>query len=222
MSKQDTLFYKGDNYQEWEFATCHHLNAKKLGSTLKMEKPKASKAAELKECEPDMINQVMRSLPKSWENILPAIRAQTSLMTNYKDFKGKIVSEYEYTRADSNKAETSKGGGDKEGQGPRQRERKNDEKKANQVNQSRSYVLTAAKSKAGDGDWILDSGASNHMTGDKGIIKNLKNKDNLGKVTVASSNQFEITGVGSVELTGEDRPVTITGVLYVPGVSVSQ
>ncbi|TPX60857.1 DNA-directed DNA polymerase [Chytriomyces confervae] len=307
MSKQETLFYNGDNYQEWEFATRHHLNAKKLGSTLKTEKPVASKAEELKEwlaideqamgkivervlpkfyehlreastaqemittvknitasdeanllfrtqtmfrglkmkeggdvvnhiakleeyrrilgklvSEPDMINQVMRSLPKSWENVLPAIRAQTSLMTNYRDFKGKTISEYEM-RADSNETEPSRGvarqakqsttrfkgecnncrkpghkkthcwakGGDKEGQGPRQRERKNDEKKANQVNQSRSYVLTAAKSKAGDGDWILDSGASNHMTGDKGIIKDLKNKDDLGKVMVASGDHMK-------------------------------
>ncbi|TPX47302.1 DNA-directed DNA polymerase [Chytriomyces confervae] len=112
-------------------------------------------------------------------------------------------------------------GGDKEGQGPRQKEKKNDEQKANQVNQTKNYVLTASKIKSADGDWILDSGASNHMTGDKAIIRDLKPQDDLGKVTVASGDQFEITGVGSIELMGEEGMVTITGVLYVPDLSVN-
>ncbi|TPX73217.1 hypothetical protein CcCBS67573_g05520 [Chytriomyces confervae] len=112
-------------------------------------------------------------------------------------------------------------GSDKEGQGPKQKDKKNNEKKANQVNQSRNYVLTAAKIKSAEGDWILDSGASNHMTGDKHIIKGLTHKDDLGKVTVASGDQFEITGTGSVELKGEEGIVTITGVLYVPDLSVN-
>ncbi|KAJ3221772.1 hypothetical protein HDU81_010338 [Chytriomyces hyalinus] len=51
------------------------------------------------------------------------------------------------------------------------------------------------------------------LKGEKGIIKDLTNKDYLRKVMVASGDQFEIKGVGSVELKGEDRTVTITGVL---------
>ncbi|KAJ3226075.1 hypothetical protein HDU81_007483 [Chytriomyces hyalinus] len=49
------------------------------------------------------------------------------------------------------------------------------------------------------------------MTGDKAIIRDLKHQTNLGKVTVASGDQFKITGIGSVKLMGEDGTVTITG-----------
>ncbi|KAJ3380578.1 hypothetical protein HDU80_002063 [Chytriomyces hyalinus] len=73
MSKQETLFYNGDNYQEWEFAISHHLNAKKLGSRLKTEKPVASKADELKECHGQDRG---KGLPKFYEHLREASTAQ--------------------------------------------------------------------------------------------------------------------------------------------------
>ncbi|TPX41284.1 hypothetical protein CcCBS67573_g10585, partial [Chytriomyces confervae] len=110
----------------------------------------------------------------------------------------------------------------KEGQGPYQRrERTMDDKQANQVTESRHYVLTVSKTGPRTGSWILDSGASNHMTGNKETLANWTPSSELGKVTVASGDELEINGAGSLDLQGPDRPVTITGVLYVPGLSVN-
>ncbi|KAJ3399388.1 hypothetical protein HDU80_007991 [Chytriomyces hyalinus] len=111
--------------------------------------------------------------------------------------------------------------GNKEGQGPRQKEKTNDEQKANHMNQSRNYLLTASKTKSAYSNWVLDLGARNHMTGNKEMIKDLKTKDKLGKVMVASSNQFEIAGVGSVELKGEEGTVTTAGASYIPELRVN-
>ncbi|TPX55164.1 hypothetical protein CcCBS67573_g09503, partial [Chytriomyces confervae] len=186
----------------------------------------------------DMINIVMRSLPQSWESSLQAIRTQSELLENYKKFKGKIIAEYEYglvtikTVSNNNtiamqarqnnpprftgdcdncgkqghkKTDCWAKNGGKEGQGPYQRrERTTDDKQANQVTESRHYVLTVSKTGPRTGSWILDSGASNHMTGNK-----------------ETGDELEINGAGSLDLQGPDGPVTITGVLYVPGLSVN-
>ncbi|KAJ3218664.1 hypothetical protein HDU81_000470, partial [Chytriomyces hyalinus] len=123
--------------------------------------------AEVKDKE--MVIQMMSSLPESWDSFLQGLQTQTTIMTDYSNFKTAILTEHEYCVDQSEKKSTGskkiamqtkhsvpkfkgkcnncgkKGhkktncwskGGDKEGQGPKQRERKNDEQKANQVNQT--------------------------------------------------------------------------------------
>ncbi|MCI38040.1 retrovirus-related pol polyprotein from transposon TNT 1-94, partial [Trifolium medium] len=65
-------------------------------------------------------------------------------------------------------------------------------------------------------DWYLDTGCSNHMTGNK---EWLVNYDSSRKSTIrfADSRTIKLEGIGDVLIKGKNSNQTlITGVLYVP------
>jgi hypothetical protein len=69
-----------------------------------------------------------------------------------------------------------------------------------------------------DDMWIIDSGASRHMTGDQARLSNLNKKKTSYKVELGDKNTYLVEGIGqaSVKLkTGNN--VHLSNVLYVPG-----
>ena len=70
--------------------------------------------------------------------------------------------------------------------------------------------------RAGPEEWILDSGASAHMTGIKSLLKDYK-EVGMTTVTVANGEIFPAQGVGNISFKTEHGYVTFTGVLHVPG-----
>lgn len=68
-------------------------------------------------------------------------------------------------------------------------------------------------------DWIVDSGATNHMCADRNLFTTMRN-ENLGKVSTAGSELIEAKGTGEVdlELIVNNRTVKVTlhNVLWIP------
>lgn len=79
--------------------------------------------------------------------------------------------------------------------------------------------------------WVIDSGATRHMTSDRSFFKSMDDSDN-SRVTLADGNKTKVCGVGEGVVFGENGrgervEVTLKNVLYVPGldgglISVSQ
>jgi hypothetical protein len=85
-------------------------------------------------------------------------------------------------------------------------------------------VAFTATEEADPGQWFLDSGASQHMTGDKSPFKTLEPlKDGEREIKFGNKGVLKATGVGTVELwcltlVGE-RVNTLREVMFVPGVA---
>lgn len=66
--------------------------------------------------------------------------------------------------------------------------------------------------------WILDSGATEHMTSDRRKFSNLRH--HASEVEVANSERINVSGVGDISFPiyeeNEERNITIQNVLYVP------
>jgi len=88
---------------------------------------------------------------------------------------------------------------------------------------SQGVAFTAAE-EADPGQWFLDSGASQHMTGDKSLFKTLEPlKDGEREIKFSNKGVLKATGVGTMELrcltpVGE-RVNTLREVMFVPGVA---
>jgi hypothetical protein len=66
---------------------------------------------------------------------------------------------------------------------------------------SNQGVAFIAVEEADPGQWFLDSGASQHMTGDKSLFKTLEAlKDGEGEIKFGNKGVLKATGVGTVEL----------------------
>lgn len=71
-----------------------------------------------------------------------------------------------------------------------------------------------------DNSWIIDSGASHHMTGDKSVLINYKMLARPIPITLGDGHPAEGIGQGSVKLTSRmGGAVTLQDVLYVPSLS---
>ena len=70
----------------------------------------------------------------------------------------------------------------------------------------------------GEDTWVIDSGASKHMTGQKKTLSNLEKKHSPQKVSLGDDYQYPIKGIGeeSYKL-GSRNPLKIKEVLYVAG-----
>ena len=131
----------------------------------------------------------------------------------------------------------AKGGG-KEGQAPWLQEKRQvpwqqERVKQNQGNRviksnDKAFTLAAKVHQAGkvkDEDlkytWILDSGASAHMSGELELFETLDERDSTGKIEVANGDKLNIEGIGKVAVYFGGSKVTITDVLFVPGLQVN-
>jgi hypothetical protein len=69
----------------------------------------------------------------------------------------------------------------------------------------------------GSDTWLIDSGASKHMTGYKDSLSNMVRKDSPHKVKLGDDYQYPIKGVGETSYKLDSRkPLKIKYVLYVP------
>ena len=79
---------------------------------------------------------------------------------------------------------------------------------------------TSDGSEVGSG-WILDSGATAHMTGNKALLKNFCALDAGPSITAAFGNSALVTGKGDAEISTAEYPagIMLRNVLYVPEMS---
>ncbi|RVW15825.1 Retrovirus-related Pol polyprotein from transposon TNT 1-94 [Vitis vinifera] len=61
--------------------------------------------------------------------------------------------------------------------------------------------------------WIVDTGASDHMTGDAAILQNYKPNNGHSSVHIADGSKSKIAGTGSIKLT---KDLYLDSVLHVP------
>jgi hypothetical protein len=70
----------------------------------------------------------------------------------------------------------------------------------------------------GEDTWVIDSGASKHMTGQKDILSSLIEKELPQKVSLGDDYQYPIKGMGeSTYKLDSGTPMRMKVVLYVPG-----
>jgi hypothetical protein len=85
----------------------------------------------------------------------------------------------------------------------------------------KDHVLISALSGSispGEDTWLIDSGASKHMTGKKNTLSCISEKKFSQKVTLGDDYQYPIKGIGesNYKLDSENS-ITMKDVLYVPG-----
>jgi hypothetical protein len=85
------------------------------------------------------------------------------------------------------------------------------------------YVLISSLSGSvshGEDTWIIDSGASNHMTGEREIFSSLTDKNFPWKVTLGDDYQYPIKGLGDSNYKLDSAtPMKMKDVVYVPGLT---
>jgi hypothetical protein len=85
------------------------------------------------------------------------------------------------------------------------------------------YVLISALSASvspREDTWLIDSGASKHMTGQIDILSCLSEKKFSQKVTLGDDYQYPIKGVGESNYKlNSGTPMKMKDVLYVPGLT---
>lgn len=65
------------------------------------------------------------------------------------------------------------------------------------------------------GDWIMDSGATSHMTSDDGILSNPTSLSSSSQVTVDNGSTIPISHMGNVNLSTSSVPFKLTNILVV-------
>ncbi|KAH9645213.1 hypothetical protein HF086_005758 [Spodoptera exigua] len=79
--------------------------------------------------------------------------------------------------------------------------------------------LALATAAQGHGEWILDSGASNHMTNRRDWLKDFKKLDK--SIVIACANGETVVGEAIGNVVNEDMDVSINNVLYVPNLATN-
>jgi hypothetical protein len=96
-----------------------------------------------------------------------------------------------------------------------------DQKRAKEDNSSKEYVVISSLTRIithGSNTWLIDSGASNHMTCYKDSFLELVHKDSPQKVKLGDDYQYLIKGVGEASYKLDfGKPMKMKDVLYVPG-----
>jgi len=64
------------------------------------------------------------------------------------------------------------------------------------------------------GSWVLDSGATDHITGNKSLFSSLSTSSHLPSITMANDYKVSSHGIGTIHLFSF---LPIDNVLYVPG-----
>jgi hypothetical protein len=89
--------------------------------------------------------------------------------------------------------------------------------------QIEDYVLIFSLSGSvspGDDTWLIDSGSSKHMIGQRDILSSLTKNNFPQKVTLGDDYQYPIKGVGESNYKLDPgTPMKMKDVLYVPGLT---
>ncbi|RVX18883.1 Retrovirus-related Pol polyprotein from transposon RE2 [Vitis vinifera] len=75
------------------------------------------------------------------------------------------------------------------------------------------YRVAFTANRGGMKPWIVDTGASDHMTGDAAILQNYKPSNGHSSVHIADGSKSKIAGTGSIKLT---KDLYLDSVLHVP------
>ncbi|KAH9293155.1 hypothetical protein KI387_041641, partial [Taxus chinensis] len=67
--------------------------------------------------------------------------------------------------------------------------------------------------------WLIDSGASKHMSGDKELFDSLDEQPTGDRVWIADDKEYIAEGIGRVTIPLGPQKCTLTKVLYVPGLT---
>jgi len=94
-------------------------------------------------------------------------------------------------------------------------------KKAKEESSDKEYVLISALTGSvslGNDTWIVDSGASKHMTGFESSLSSLEKKESPHKVKLGDDFQYSIKGVGEASYKLDSgKSIRMKGVLFFPG-----
>ncbi|RVW83231.1 Retrovirus-related Pol polyprotein from transposon RE1 [Vitis vinifera] len=87
------------------------------------------------------------------------------------------------------------------------------QKLLSQVGSGSTTGIALTASRGGMKPWIVDTGASDHMTGDAAILQNYKPSNGHSSVHIADGSKSKIAGTGSIKLT---KDLYLDSVLHVP------
>ncbi|RVW44659.1 Retrovirus-related Pol polyprotein from transposon RE1 [Vitis vinifera] len=87
------------------------------------------------------------------------------------------------------------------------------QKLLSQVGSGSTTGIALTASQGGMKQWIVDTGASDHMTGDAAILQNYKPSNGHSSVHIADGSKSKIAGTGSIKLT---KDLYLDSVLHVP------
>jgi hypothetical protein len=77
---------------------------------------------------------------------------------------------------------------------------------------------TAQRATKSEGPWwTLDSGCSDHMTGDESALSNYRKVTQPWQITIADGSSKAVAGMGTAVLNTESGCTTLNDVLHVPG-----
>ncbi|RVX11271.1 Heat shock 70 kDa protein 17 [Vitis vinifera] len=87
------------------------------------------------------------------------------------------------------------------------------QKLLSQVGSGSTTGIAFTANRGGMKPWIVDTGASDHMTGDAAILQNYKPSNGHSSVHIADGSKSKIAGTGSIKLT---KDLYLDSVLHVP------
>ncbi|RVW85251.1 Retrovirus-related Pol polyprotein from transposon RE2 [Vitis vinifera] len=87
------------------------------------------------------------------------------------------------------------------------------QKLLSQVGSGSTTGVAFTANRGGMKPWIVDTGASDHMTGDAAILQNYKPSNGHSSVHIADGSKSKIAGTGSIKLT---KDLYLDSVLHVP------
>ena len=72
---------------------------------------------------------------------------------------------------------------------------------------------TSAACLATQDPWVIDSGATDHMTGTSGLLSDLEQSSSLPNVTLANGSTTTVSGLGTANLSPN---LSLFSILYIP------
>jgi hypothetical protein len=96
----------------------------------------------------------------------------------------------------------------------------NDEEPSKKYKHEEAYFsyYSALTGSLEDDMWLIDSGASRHITGDRENLSSMKEKETSHKVDLGDNNSYVVKGIGKASIKMESgNNIHLGKVLYVPG-----
>ncbi|CAI7788784.1 unnamed protein product [Closterium sp. NIES-54] len=89
-------------------------------------------------------------------------------------------------------------------------------------NNDREFVFVASGTTVGGVDaWVLDTGATQHMTASATLLNNVTTVAPVKRVMFGNRDTLDVTGQGDLRLMVDGGPLTIKNVLVVPGLGAN-
>jgi len=66
--------------------------------------------------------------------------------------------------------------------------------------------------------WIIDSGASQHLCGNRNTFSTYTNISKVQEITIADGTKIKANGVGTIEIVSQESSITLKNVWHVPDI----